>query len=100
MTNYYVEMAKMKNIPKSMWEAFAMKKHPEILELRERLRPLSNVISYARNVVSAKTEAKTAMPYQAILQLIMEYLDKEGYKSVIDTIEDECNVKCELNIRL
>eukprot|EP01114_Cavostelium_apophysatum_P000982 TRINITY_DN10849_c0_g1_i1.p1 TRINITY_DN10849_c0_g1~~TRINITY_DN10849_c0_g1_i1.p1 ORF type:complete len:988 (-),score=251.34 TRINITY_DN10849_c0_g1_i1:62-3025(-) len=87
------EMAKMKNIPKSMWEAFAMKKHPEMLELRERLRPLSKAISYARSIASAKTEAKSAMPYQAVLQLIMEYLDNEGYSSVIETIEEESNVK-------
>jgi hypothetical protein len=45
-------MAKMQNIPKSLWEATAMKKHPEILELRERIRPLSKLSSYAKNVAS------------------------------------------------
>src|SRR5688572_478631 len=104
-------MAKMQNIPKTLWEAIAMKKHPEVLELRERLRPLSKLKSYSRNIVSgkkklfnlnyfhlticlARTEAKPTVAHQTVLQLIMEYLEHEGYSKVIQAIEEESNVKC------
>lgn len=58
----FPEMAKMQNIPQSMWEATAIRKHPEILELRERTRPLSEQDSYMRLISSGHTEAKTAIP--------------------------------------
>ncbi len=55
----------MQHVPKTLWEATAMKKHPDLLELRERMRPLlaSSSTSYARKVASAKTEAKVFKYY-------------------------------------
>jgi hypothetical protein len=44
----FVEIAKMQALPKSSWEAMAMRRHPELLELRERLLPLSGGNSYSR----------------------------------------------------
>jgi hypothetical protein len=87
------EMTKIQSIPKSMWEATVMKKHPEILELRERLRPLSKAISYSRNINSSKTESKSSLSHQIVLQLIMEFLEYEGYGKVIESIEEESSIK-------
>ena len=95
----------MQKIPKTLWEATAMRKHPEILELRERIRPLAKTTSYARQVASAKTEARTALSNHTVLQvcsagipyktqLVMEYLEHAGLEKVIETIEEESYVKC------
>ncbi len=43
-----LEIAKMQALPKSSWEAMAMRRHPDLLELRERLLPLSGDNSYSR----------------------------------------------------
>jgi hypothetical protein len=45
-------MARMQNLQKSVWEATAMKRHPEILELKERIRAFSKIPTYARDVTS------------------------------------------------
>jgi hypothetical protein len=84
----------MKNIPKSQWEAFVLKKHPNVLEVKERVRPLTSENSFSRNISIAKTENKHSLSYDTVLQLIMEYLDYEGYAHLIKHIEDESNVKC------
>jgi hypothetical protein len=42
------EIAKMQALPKNSWEAMAMRRHPELLELRERILPLSGESSYSR----------------------------------------------------
>jgi hypothetical protein len=84
----------MQNIPKSAWEASAMQKHPELTELRERIRPLTQAPSYSRNLFTGKTEAKSALTYQTVLQLIMEHLDQDGQHKVIRKIEEESGVHC------
>jgi len=89
------EMAKMQNIPKSLWEATCMKKHPEVLELRERIRPLSHSSSYARSVTSARTEAKSAVSHRQVLELIMEYLEHQGFSKVVETIQEESSIPFE-----
>jgi len=60
------------------------------LEIRERLRPLTKAISYAKNITSARTEAKSTISYNVVLQLIMEYLDSVGnLQEIIKAIEEE-----------
>ena len=64
-----LELAKMQNVPKNLWESTVMRKHPEILELRERVRSIPNFTSYGRQIASGKTEAKTAVNSEAVLQV-------------------------------
>jgi hypothetical protein len=59
----------MQNVPKSMWEATAMRKLPEVLELKERLRPLSKETSYARQIASGRTAVKTSVSREATIQV-------------------------------
>lgn len=84
----------MQNIPKSMWEAAAMQRHPELVELHERIIPFSNEVSFSRNLFTAKTESKDSIPAQLILQLIMEHLDKEGLKKIVEAVEEEAGITC------
>ena len=87
-------MAKMQTLPKSQWEAVAMRRHPELLELRERLVPITGDSSYSRNLFAAKTENKQSLSHQNVLQLIMEHLDREGYNKVVESIEEETGLGC------
>lgn len=93
-------MAKMKNIPKNLWESYAMKKHPALLQVKERIRPLAAeppkqvAPSYASMLAVARTECKAAVSQENVLQLIMEYLYLEGHTNVVEAIQEESNIKC------
>lgn len=87
------EITRMQSLPKSEWEATAFRKHPDVLEFKERLRPLSKDLTFGRHLFFGRTEARTALSYQTILQLITEYLDKEGLSEMLETIEKEANIQ-------
>ncbi|KAL6047136.1 Ras guanine nucleotide exchange factor F [Balamuthia mandrillaris] len=76
------------SIPQEEWESVAMRRHPEILELRERLRPLSGAQSFSLMRKVGKTEARTALSQRIILLMIMEHLQKEGCLRTLRAIEE------------
>ncbi|EGG13809.1 Ras guanine nucleotide exchange factor [Cavenderia fasciculata] len=88
------EVSRLQNIPKAFWESTLMKKHPEILDLRERTQLLTGVKSYGKSLASPSfTENKTAVSHQFVLQLIMEYLERHRqYHKTIQVIEKESGV--------
>eukprot|EP01133_Synstelium_polycarpum_P015331 gene15331-18170_t len=88
------DMARLQNIPKALWESTLMKKHPEILDWRERTQYLTGVRSYGRALASPSfTENKSAVTHQIVLQLIMEYLERHTpFHKSIQTIERESHV--------
>ncbi|EFA78501.1 Ras guanine nucleotide exchange factor [Heterostelium album PN500] len=81
------------NIPPNEWVARVMQKHPDILELRERIRPINNTKSYSRHRACAKTEASHVISDQVLLKLIMQYLYEENLSTTLNKIQEECNVK-------
>ncbi|EFA81016.1 Ras guanine nucleotide exchange factor [Heterostelium album PN500] len=89
-----VELNRIQNIPKALWESTLMKKHPEILEYRERTQLLTGVKSYGRTLAQPSfTENKNAISHQFVLQLIMEYLERHtAYHKSIKAIEEEARV--------
>lgn len=40
--------------PRSEWEGIILRRHPDILELRERLRPLTGLPSFSRMARTAR----------------------------------------------
>ncbi|GAM27522.1 hypothetical protein SAMD00019534_106980 [Acytostelium subglobosum LB1] len=88
------EISRMQNIPKALWESTLMKKHPEILELREKTQLLTGIKSYGRTLAQPSfTENKQAITYQFVLQLIMEYLETHTqHHKTIKIIEEETGV--------
>eukprot|EP00003_Mantamonas_plastica_P006180 TRINITY_DN1500_c2_g1_i2.p1 TRINITY_DN1500_c2_g1~~TRINITY_DN1500_c2_g1_i2.p1 ORF type:complete len:341 (-),score=105.89 TRINITY_DN1500_c2_g1_i2:76-1098(-) len=81
-----------KNLDRSKWLATAMRKHPEILELHERLRPFSGKESFGRQVNAGKTEVKEVLSRDIVIQLLMSYLEKEGLQNTVAAIEEEAKV--------
>eukprot|EP01132_Coremiostelium_polycephalum_P000691 gene691-852_t len=81
------------NIPSSEWVARAMHNHPDILELRERIRPINNTKSYSRNRRSAKTEGSQIITDTVLTKLIMQYLHEENLTATLSKIQEETSIK-------
>ncbi|GAM21618.1 hypothetical protein SAMD00019534_047930 [Acytostelium subglobosum LB1] len=81
------------NFPASEWVARVMHQHPDVLELRERIRPINNVKSYSRSRTCAKTEASHVITDEVLLKLIMQYLHEENMTTSLKKIQEECNIK-------
>jgi len=71
-----------------------MKKHPEILDLRERTQMLTGIKSYAKTLAMPSfTENKNSLSHQIVLQLIMEYLERHtDYHKAIKAIQNESGI--------
>ncbi|EAL60855.1 Ras guanine nucleotide exchange factor [Dictyostelium discoideum AX4] len=87
------ESNRVQNIPKELWEASLMKKHPEILELREKTLAFTGSKSFAKTLATPSfSENRLALSHQFVLQLIMEYLERNTYHKVIAAIQKESGV--------
>ncbi|KYQ96804.1 Ras guanine nucleotide exchange factor [Tieghemostelium lacteum] len=80
-------------IPPSEWVPKAMHTHADILELRERIRPLSQNKSFSRNRRSGKTEAKGVINDTMLTKLLMQYLHEENLTSTLKIIQEETKIK-------
>jgi hypothetical protein len=80
---------KLKNLPKEEWEALAMKKHPNILALRERVRCINNNTTFGKIKTSGRTENKRILSPTAILQLIANHLYMIDKRESISILEEE-----------
>eukprot|EP00004_Rigifila_ramosa_P013693 TRINITY_DN3055_c0_g1_i25.p1 TRINITY_DN3055_c0_g1~~TRINITY_DN3055_c0_g1_i25.p1 ORF type:complete len:515 (+),score=168.11 TRINITY_DN3055_c0_g1_i25:82-1545(+) len=83
----------LRNLAKSEWLSFALEKHPEVVEMRERLRPLSSAPSYGRQIIHGRTEVKETLSHKWILQAVMEYLESESLANSRKLIEQDARVK-------
>jgi len=81
---------------KSAWLARVLKSHPDVLELRETLRPLQpGSVSFARDHTHcAHTESSEALPPASLLCLVLEYLHEQGYVRARDSLLREALVLC------
>ncbi|KAJ5080359.1 ras guanine nucleotide exchange factor h [Anaeramoeba ignava] len=81
------------NVNKAQWVAKVMKKFPEVLELRERLRPVTKVLSYSRLLNNSKTESREGFTKDVIISLILQHFDSEGKKEIQQFIEEKTAVE-------
>eukprot|EP01097_Dermamoeba_algensis_P010234 TRINITY_DN7472_c0_g1_i1.p1 TRINITY_DN7472_c0_g1~~TRINITY_DN7472_c0_g1_i1.p1 ORF type:complete len:928 (+),score=140.22 TRINITY_DN7472_c0_g1_i1:91-2874(+) len=116
------ENVEEEGLNRSAWLGFAMRNHPSLLELRERTRiyqPGGRSFSQkvwrtkglkeendidkgkTREIVelyhlSERTDSKSALSCNTVLQLIMEYLSVHNknqiYKKTVESIQEESNV--------
>ncbi|KAL6080050.1 Ras guanine nucleotide exchange factor [Balamuthia mandrillaris] len=80
-------------VPRSQWLPRVMRKHPEVLELRERFRPLGQAASFGRVINSSKTEVKETLSHVVKLKLILQCLREEGLHETAQLLEEESGVK-------
>lgn len=81
-----------KKYPRAEWEGIVLRRHPEILELRERVRPLTGLPSFSRMARSSRTENRNALSHRVMLQLVMEHLDNEQHSKTVQAIQKESNL--------
>ena len=74
------------------WMALVLQRNPVVVELRERLRPLSRAESFAHIYNPGKTEVKYTLTSEMILQLIMQHLHGEGLHMSLNYLQEETGV--------
>lgn len=80
--------------PRSNWIQKLLNDHPNVKNLRERLSPLSRAIAF-----SELYKGRTSVSHSDMLQLVLQYLDHEGYHGVVSILEKESKVslkQCEI----
>lgn len=89
------ESSELADMPQRYWEALAMKRHPDVLEFRERLLPLSGGVSYARLREVGRTEVKETLSSDRVLQLVMQHLTCAGYTGSRQALSTESGLPYE-----
>ncbi|KAJ3445396.1 ras guanine nucleotide exchange factor i-related [Anaeramoeba flamelloides] len=84
---------KTDNVDRREWLLLAMKRNPEIKNLRERVIPIARTESFGRLYCSEREEVKDQLTIELILQLIMQHLVTIGFKHTKKVIEEETKVK-------
>ena len=75
------------------WLPKVLKNRPEILEVYERSRPLTQRTTFARQFGTTTTEAKHVISHKNVTQLIMTFLKESGYEKTLEKLEQETNLK-------
>lgn len=80
---------------KANWVAEAIKKHPEILQIMERVRPINRASAFGKTYTVAKAPLKDEFMVgrDHMVQLIMQYLHYEGLKGSRKVLEEEAGIK-------
>eukprot|EP01112_Ceratiomyxa_fruticulosa_P011145 TRINITY_DN3001_c0_g1_i1.p1 TRINITY_DN3001_c0_g1~~TRINITY_DN3001_c0_g1_i1.p1 ORF type:complete len:583 (-),score=79.47 TRINITY_DN3001_c0_g1_i1:85-1833(-) len=81
------------SVPRSEWLSRVLRKHPDILQLRERTRPLTKAVTFGRTRGHGRTEVKETLSEEPIAKLIMQYLAEEGLESAVKAFEKETEIK-------
>lgn len=76
------------------WLKNVLQTHPEIKELRERLKPLQRAASFAKIYNPGRKDVKERLAKDLVLQLIHQHLRAKGYQRTSQTLERESNVRC------
>ena len=88
------EVARAQSLPRSLWEAILLKKHPDILQYRELTRNVTGVRTYARSRPCATTEDPAHLNHQLVLNLIVEYMHSQGCSRTANAIIEESRIPC------
>eukprot|EP01156_Anaeramoeba_ignava_P005919 Anaeramoba_ignava/a347316_22.p1 GENE.a347316_22~~a347316_22.p1 ORF type:complete len:460 (+),score=143.59 a347316_22:1220-2599(+) len=83
-------------IPKSEWISHIMRKHPDVLSLREQLCSFTETKSFSKSHPMAYTESKYSLSHKFIMQLVMEFLFQKGYQRTISQLEEETQIPFKL----
>lgn len=81
------------SVPRGEWVSRVMRKHPNVVETRERYRPLSDLPSFARSKNSGKTEVREVLSDDVINMLIMQLFSEEHLDSTLQAMQKETGQK-------
>ncbi|KAJ6239114.1 ras guanine nucleotide exchange factor i-related [Anaeramoeba flamelloides] len=88
--------AKQEHEMKKMdWLPFVLQKHPSVLDLREKIIPLTKETSFGRLISQSKTEVKDNLSTKQVLGLIMQHFNSVGLKKSLRSLENESSLRSE-----
>eukprot|EP01098_Paradermamoeba_levis_P016727 TRINITY_DN9231_c0_g1_i1.p1 TRINITY_DN9231_c0_g1~~TRINITY_DN9231_c0_g1_i1.p1 ORF type:complete len:652 (-),score=199.83 TRINITY_DN9231_c0_g1_i1:128-2083(-) len=82
----------IKEINRTEWVLMAMKKYPEIQDLRERLKPATRAATFGM-MYNNRTDVKNELTPEIVVQLIMQHLNYEGLKTSRKLLEEESSIE-------
>ncbi|KAJ3425053.1 guanine nucleotide exchange factor [Anaeramoeba flamelloides] len=77
---------------KKNWIPKVFDKHPKLLVMRERLRPLTKVISFSRLVTAERAKGIRGFESNSIYQGIMNYYRGENKPEIVKSIETQTGI--------
>ncbi|EGG19007.1 Ras guanine nucleotide exchange factor [Cavenderia fasciculata] len=81
-------------IDKSLWTVRALKEHPEIADLYDRIKPINRCIALGQCYAYEETLANDPLiGGDSMIQLILQHLQYEGLLNSRKSLEEEANVK-------
>jgi len=80
-------------VDRSDWLSRALKANPAIADLRSRLSPLSRAVAFSEAYNAGR--GRSVMPTPVVTQLVMQYLYREGLRSVVQSLEKESGIRYE-----
>ncbi|KAJ6238323.1 guanine nucleotide exchange factor [Anaeramoeba flamelloides] len=93
--NMKTEISKENKKKKSQWVARLMNSRPELLHLREKMRPVLKNQSFGRLRTTEKILDKSIPNSEEILQFVMQHYEIEGKKKLRDFIEEVTGIEYE-----
>ncbi|KAJ3443842.1 ras guanine nucleotide exchange factor i-related [Anaeramoeba flamelloides] len=84
-----------KELEKTEWLTHIMKKHPGVLELREKLTPVTKKPSFGTLLRKSQTESRDSFSKEILIQLMMQHLELMGYNETLNSLEDESKLNFE-----
>eukprot|EP01103_Thecamoeba_quadrilineata_P010656 TRINITY_DN2359_c0_g1_i1.p1 TRINITY_DN2359_c0_g1~~TRINITY_DN2359_c0_g1_i1.p1 ORF type:complete len:544 (-),score=96.76 TRINITY_DN2359_c0_g1_i1:185-1816(-) len=73
--------------------ARVMKKHLDVLELHERLRPLYDYPSFCREPNPSRSQVKEVLSFNQVTQYLLHYLKEQGLDAARASLERETKIK-------
>ncbi|KAK5583167.1 hypothetical protein RB653_004757 [Dictyostelium firmibasis] len=83
------------SIDKSLWTVRSLKEHPNLVDMMERIKPISRAISFGQIYASEETqfEFDPVVGRDNILQLILQHLQFEGLMDSRKILEEEAKIQ-------
>eukprot|EP00026_Physarum_polycephalum_P005635 Phypoly_transcript_05670.p1 GENE.Phypoly_transcript_05670~~Phypoly_transcript_05670.p1 ORF type:complete len:301 (+),score=62.43 Phypoly_transcript_05670:141-1043(+) len=81
------------SVPKSEWVSRVMRKHQDVVEIRERFRPISGLPTFARVKNAGRTEVKEVLSDEVLNMLIMQLFSEAHLDSALQTMQKETGMK-------
>lgn len=77
------------DLPKSQWASMILARHPEVLEVVERSRPLSGANSFGRSFASSHTQNRHVLTHENVMMLICNFLESRNLHQSVEKLKEE-----------
>ena len=83
-----------RRIDRSDWEERALKRNPEILQLKQSIQPFERFQNFVQLYTPGKESVKQHLTDEHIIKLIIQHLTFYGFNSAAQVLSKESKVEC------